>query len=46
MKVVVIIQTEDLKLLTLHECLFYNLLIINTFFKAIATQKTHFQLGH
>ena len=39
------IWTENLKLLTVHFCLFYSLLI-NTFFKAKSTKKTtHFQLN-
>ena len=32
LKVVVMIWTEDLKLLTFHFCIFYGLLIINIFF--------------
>ena len=33
LKVVVMVWTEDLKLLTFYFCLFYGLLIMNTFFK-------------
>ena len=40
LKVVVMIRTEDLKLLTFQFCLFYGLLIIFTFFKATSTKKT------
>ena len=41
------IWAEDLKLLTFHFCLFYGLLIINTFLKVKSTKKatTHFQLN-
>ena len=47
MKVVVMIWTEDLKLLKFHFCLFYGLLIVNTFFQAKSTKKTttHFPLN-
>ena len=41
------IWTENLKLLTVHFCLFYGLLI-DTFFKAKSNKKkttTHFQLN-
>ena len=46
LKIVVMIWTEDRKLLTFNFCIFYGLLIIITFFKAKSTKKnnTHFQL--
>ena len=41
-----LIETEGIKLLTFHFCLFYGLfqIVIHTLIKAIATHETHFSI--